>query len=313
MDKKLRTVIIMGMLLLCTGSVSAEDGKEWEGEEIPPVENCQYTLEEYKSQELGLERAAGLCVSGGKVYICDYEASTVEVFDKELNYLQTIGGIGMGEGEFSQPVDVEVTEEYIYVLDAGNSRVQILTPDGEYEDEIELTLLASRQGLGNYFSLTVNEEKDVCVSTNTTNQSDNRIRIYTGDEKTVPKGNVMGCVFQYENTFYAADMMELYERPGTQGAQSGRNCIYEVGEKELKEIAELPYMCTPTDIMVLDGELYMITAAFGQIDRISMEGEVLEGIADVPEKSLSLRLAAEDTESFYVTNRDTGMVYYLHK
>lgn len=158
----------------CMALAQGVSAKESEPEELPPIDDSAYIVEEYDCTELGIERPSGLCAAGGNIYICDYDMGTIAVFDREMNFQKTIGELGMGEGEFMEPMDVEVTDDHIYVLDTGNSRVQILTPDGEYEDEIELTPVPIGLDMFNYYSLAVDENGNICVSTNMSDKAVSR-------------------------------------------------------------------------------------------------------------------------------------------
>lgn len=311
--------VIFGAVFL-TGSfcsltcMAAGSGLEQEPGEIPFITEPLYDIEIYESQQLGIECPAGLDVFDGVVYICDCEAGTVRLYDRDLNYQGTIGNIGMGEGEFSQPMDVKVTSEHIYVLDAGNSRVQILNADGKFEREIELPELTTKQGWSDYTSLEVNSKGMICVSTDSTYKDDNRIRLIMDNEIIESEESVMGRVFLYQDEFYAADMLELYSNDRGFGAGNGKNFIYKVTQEgELIEAAELPNKYTPVGTVILGNDLYMISGSFGQLDQVSIDGKILKGIVDLPAQNLTLCADAEDMENFYVSDRENKRVYYLHK
>jgi hypothetical protein len=61
------------------------------------------------------------------VYVVDQKEHRIVVFDRELNYLDTIGRYGQGPGEFSYPAGIAFDREgNIYICDLGNLRVQVL-------------------------------------------------------------------------------------------------------------------------------------------------------------------------------------------
>jgi len=68
----------------------------------------------------------GIFVSGGKVYISDFDGHRVSVYTTEGRLLRSFGGVGKGPGEFQNPSDIAVDKKgYIYVNDVGNLRIQI--------------------------------------------------------------------------------------------------------------------------------------------------------------------------------------------
>ncbi len=81
-----------------------------------------------------LEQPLGVCTAyeTGSVYVADYKANRVVVFDEHGRLKRTIGRAGQGPGEFLNPVDVDVAAGKLYVLEAGNFRVSIFDLQGHY-------------------------------------------------------------------------------------------------------------------------------------------------------------------------------------
>lgn len=67
----------------------------------------------------------------GDVYIADSQALEVRVFDREGNYLRTIGRSGEGPGEFGALASLTWNADTLHVLDWRNARLQRFTGDGE--------------------------------------------------------------------------------------------------------------------------------------------------------------------------------------
>lgn len=87
------------------------------------------------------ERPTGVAVSAGgeHVYVIDAggvdagERHRVVQFDGEGRYIRAFGRRGVGKGEFNLPVDGAVAPDgTLYVLDAGNFRVQAFSPEGHW-------------------------------------------------------------------------------------------------------------------------------------------------------------------------------------
>jgi DNA-binding beta-propeller fold protein YncE len=87
-----------------------------------------------------LQRPVDVAVNknGDRIYVLDAGGINSEwhrliVFDGEGNKINEIGRRGSGEGEFNLPTQLTVAPDgTLYVLDAGNFRVQVFTPDGEF-------------------------------------------------------------------------------------------------------------------------------------------------------------------------------------
>ncbi len=107
-----------------------------------------------------LDRPTGVAANaeGTRVYAIDRannesDQHRVAMFDGEGRFLRHIGRRGKRDGEFNIPVAGACAPDgTFYVLDAGNFRVQALTPDGEFKHSfggvgIEFGKLARPRGL----------------------------------------------------------------------------------------------------------------------------------------------------------------------
>lgn len=86
-------------------------------------------LEEYM-----FSRIRGVAVDDlDRIYIVDYQAAHVKVFDDEGNYLKTIGKQGQGPEEFSRPSRVAIANQnFLAVEDMGNRAIKFFNLDGHY-------------------------------------------------------------------------------------------------------------------------------------------------------------------------------------
>lgn len=65
------------------------------------------------------------------VYVLDGQAAEIRVFDRNGEYVRTIGGRGEGPGELSTPHALALDEEGgLWVADRGNQRVTVFARDG---------------------------------------------------------------------------------------------------------------------------------------------------------------------------------------
>jgi len=108
---------------LYNGTVSVHDSK---GKFI------KYFAEKNPREKI-LETPGGLRIFNDKVYITDIIKSKVLVFDLNGKKIMEIGKMGVKPGEFRAPNAVTVDEEgNIYVVDTGNSRIQIFDKTGKF-------------------------------------------------------------------------------------------------------------------------------------------------------------------------------------
>ncbi len=82
-----------------------------------------------------LNNPCGMCVNSvnGKVYVVNYGADCVHIFNSDLTFSSKFGSYGSGNGQLNNSWDVASDRSgCVYVADASNHRVQVFTPDGGY-------------------------------------------------------------------------------------------------------------------------------------------------------------------------------------
>ncbi|XP_013402310.1 tripartite motif-containing protein 2 [Lingula anatina] len=73
----------------------------------------------------------------GRVFVTDMGNNAVKIFDRNGDFIQEIGGLGTGLGQFNRPKGICIDRKgYIYIADEGNSRVQMWSSDLKYMSEI---------------------------------------------------------------------------------------------------------------------------------------------------------------------------------
>jgi DNA-binding beta-propeller fold protein YncE len=133
------------------------------------------------------ESPAGIAIdkATGLVYVCDRQRHIIVVMDDRGRPISQIGKLGGGDqsGEFRFPSQVVVEGGELFVLDAGNTRIQILDPAGHFRRAIPLTYADHRTGLA------VDGRDNIYVSNFVLNQievhSHDADRLYIFDLSTV--------------------------------------------------------------------------------------------------------------------------------
>ena len=85
------------------------------------------------SKEGEFDDPRGVTLHNNQVYVCDCNNHRIQVFDLDLNFIQTIGSRGKGRGEFNRPYDVKFdTDGYMYIAELSNKRLQVLDRSGHF-------------------------------------------------------------------------------------------------------------------------------------------------------------------------------------
>ncbi|XP_064384451.1 E3 ubiquitin-protein ligase TRIM71-like [Halichondria panicea] len=119
----------------------------------------------------------GVCVNSvnGKVYVVDYGANCVHIFNSDLTFSSKFGSKGIGNGQFNYPYDVASDRSgCVYVADYYNHRVQVFTPDGGYLRQF------GKKGSGNG---ELNRPASICVDSDDLvyvgESENNRVSVFT--------------------------------------------------------------------------------------------------------------------------------------
>lgn len=94
----------------------------------------EFTIDEtFLAEDTFFESASNIkCDENGYVYVCDYKAHNIKIFNSSGKFIKTIGREGQGPGEFTRPYDIAVTDERMIVWDMGNRRLVSLSKDGDF-------------------------------------------------------------------------------------------------------------------------------------------------------------------------------------
>lgn len=85
----------------------------------------------------------------GRLYVCDAPRGMVIILDQHGNVVGRIGkrGGGKNPGEFRNPTQVAVAGDEVFVLDAGNYRIQIFDLQGHFRREIPVVDADAQTGV----------------------------------------------------------------------------------------------------------------------------------------------------------------------
>ena len=75
----------------------------------------------------------GVTLHDNQIYVCDSDNHRIQVFDLDLNFIQSIGSHGKGKGQLNSPFDIKFDSTgNMYIADYWNNRVQVLDSTGHF-------------------------------------------------------------------------------------------------------------------------------------------------------------------------------------
>ena len=69
-----------------------------------------------------------------EIAVTDFVNNTVQIFNKNGNFIRSFGRQGNNQGEFNHPHGIAMDKnKNIFVVNNGNSRIQIFSSEGDYQ------------------------------------------------------------------------------------------------------------------------------------------------------------------------------------
>ncbi len=144
-----------------------------------------------RGEESYFDNPAGIAIdkTTGLVYVCDRQHHIIIMMDGRGRPISEIGKRGGGNqsGEFKFPSQVVVGRGELFVLDAGNTRIQVLDPAGRFRRAIPVTYADNQTGLA------VDDQDSIYVSNFDLNHIEvfghDGERLYTFDLSKVKNAN----------------------------------------------------------------------------------------------------------------------------
>ena len=83
------------------------------------------------------DEPAGIFVAiDGSLFVSDTENGRIQKIDRQTGTAVVIGEQGRGDGQFTEPVSLLMHASNLYIADSNNSRIQVVSPEGEFRQKI---------------------------------------------------------------------------------------------------------------------------------------------------------------------------------
>lgn len=268
-------------------SESAKEGTEMVQQSDSPYqpENRIYLDESewiiIKSEKTGIKKAGGIWVNEKSIVVSDRENNKLIVLDKDGNKIQEVGKIGMGPLEFSAPTDIFYNEQnkLVYVLDAGNHRVQVLSESLEYIKEISLKGMEVSNSTS-YSSIAADLDSIYVALDMAYEENLKLYRISKDGKVEKSKEACSGVLFADSTGLYVAQTIDHKFAKSEIGADqfdvqgfSGQTYLYKVMGAEVEKIANIPFMYTPGDVIKKNDTYYIVSTLWSMVETFILEGQ----------------------------------------
>lgn len=273
-----------------------------------------FAYETWKKEITQIKTPGGILPDGDTVLVCDTGNHCIVRLTTDGAFVESYGELGSETGNFIEPTAILLYEDEIYVLDSGNMRIQVFDTDMNFVREILFEAgLEEGENIPHYADMAIAGDGTIYMTVHSDRVEYGLFYIEENALRRIPCNYFSGYLAQQDGVVYAVNTDQYYTKVNGSGQMPGENWLYEVGKDGLKKICELPYMYAPADFVVSGEEIYTVSEVWGQMNRISMEGELLEAlfyIKDVQRHDMYLSMYDEDT--FYVADSE-GYLYKVSR
>ncbi|HIQ99374.1 MAG TPA: hypothetical protein IAB23_06830 [Candidatus Scybalocola faecavium] len=212
------------------------------------------------------------------------------------------------------PAGICQLDDLIIVCDKGNHRIQIWNSSFNYVDQIILEPLTHAQGGRNYIDLAMDKEGCIYVSTDSVGEPDCYIYVIENEKISQIETPFVGYLEEAQGDVYAVNSMELYKEKNTDGGASGSNSVYRIENKKLVELYQLPNKFTPNDFCVENGNLYVISALWGQLSGLSLKTGEITPVIMLEYRSFGHYLEyISESNMFWLSDTENEKLYRIYK
>ena len=297
--------------LLCLISACGGQSEREITHEIVPSDD--YLVSQIGKDITKVSSPYGIVCREEDILVCDFSGNKIVILDMDGNYLGEAGALGSGPLEFIRPTGITRTGQYIYVIDSGNDRIQILDQNLSFVREIGLPDSSGTETCF-FMDIAVTSDEEIYLSTNFTDKKASRIYKISGENKVeqVSSRPFFGYLASEGDEVYGVNSMELYEEKNARGARSGESRLKNITSQ--KDISELPYKYCPLDFVLYGDNYYCLSVLTASLDRLDSEGVYMDTLAKMPAfRGPYAWVDVSSDGTFYVTNRVEGAIFIVRK
>lgn len=276
----------------------------------------EYRLSATIGEGLGLKQPQGIALIDEDLLIADTSNNRLVLIDVNGKMKKEIGKMGNGAGEFVNPTGITVDNEgYVYVLDSGNSRIQVFDKSFKFIKQIAINVFDGKSV--NLMDLVVDSSKNIYFSVETYDRKLGSIYIISSDDNKVKKigEGLLGHLAIENDIVYFVSGGEYYNSGKYEGVRSGKNELLHIIDKEIKKVYELPYKYVPKGIVIDNDNMYLVSGAFITVDRFDLQanyiGTVYKG--DFKEQQGITYIVKDSKNDLYVLDTFKNVIYKLSK
>ena len=274
-----------------------------------------YSASFITKEQSQLEAPKGICIYNEQILVCDYERSAIIVLDEDGNYLKQIGHLGSAPLEFINPTDIVEHDNLFYIIDSGNNRIQVLSPDFEHVKNISLPQYTQVQ----FCNIEIDKSGNIYVANNSTVGYDAILLLISPNGETINVRENFSGTFATKDELLVVESLEFSETKQSYILQSGMNSVFALKDHErLTSLFQLPEKYSPADMIVTSDNHYIfLSTRYCTIDQFSSEGIYEETLFKdddyFHEFPNDLYMVSDGNGKYYINNPSSGGIIIIER
>lgn len=276
-------------------------------------ETGQYTKEIWTLSGEQIDTPAGVLCRDQDIIFVDRGKDCLIQADYDGNFIKSVGETGNGPLEFLSPTGITSFQDKIYVIDAGNNRVQILTKDLQFENEISLSTDSDSPTV--YENIAVESEYVIYLCGNSL--MDRYITKWEDGEMTKIGENFYGSIYGNEGQIYAVNRGNICVDPDeiAISVASGDNYLFQIKNDNLTVLSKLPDGLSVNAFTCFNNKLICFASSMSKICEFNTDGKWEKNLAVFKDLNgkIDLRnyISVSDSQQIFMTNPQTGDVFSI--
>ena len=229
-----------------------------------------------------------------------YRIVRINCFDGRVSY---VNSNALDDFNYT---DISICNNRLYVIDSGNSRVQILDENFHTIRSIELDQLSDSQN-NYYMDISISDDETLFLTNNCANEEESYVSLIGSNEKKQRSSeSLYGFITCTDKTVYGVNTFVHWKDSHSFHASGGESYLYEItAHGKLKKVFAFPYKYCPTDFCIDGEDIYVLTCAWARLDHYKLDGTYVETLIEFEELSPESYLVRTE-DGFWVSDATQG-------
>lgn len=280
--------------------------------EQKPISGYKQIVWEKNTTTIGAP--AGIICRESDIIVVDGDTDQLVVLSPQGQFIRRVGQTGNGKVEFLQPTGITYKDNYIYVIDYGNSRIQVLNDDFEFIQEYPIEMEKEPDTI--IRDIEVDNEQHIYLSGETRERKILKYSI-TENKTELIGDNFFGYLAQGDNRIFALNTGSYYlpkeSNVGGFGMANGKNLLLEIQDNGLASIAEFPFGLYTYDLLINKNTVTFLNGAYHSVVLFDLAGNYQGTIGEIAQDDMNGYIAIDLNGTYYVTGNNTGNIYSYSK